>query len=114
MPVVLARKALIFGVPIVTLLLFLGLILLTAVVGVMSMGFLKGIIIPILLAAGLFSIRVICMDDSRAIEAVTWDLKGAMTRLVCRSSITSFTSVDESIKKRKEVISEFYKINNFK
>ncbi len=111
---VLARKALIAGVPIVTLLILLGLILLTAVLGVSALGLLRGIIIPLLLGGVLFSVRVMCMDDSRAMEAVLWDFKGAITRLQCRSNVTSFSSVDESLKKRKEQINEFYKSYNIK
>jgi len=111
---VLARKALIFGVPILTLISFLGTMLLTGALGIAFWGFPKGIIIPLLLGVGLFVVRVKCMDDSRAMEDVVWDIKGAMARLRCRSTVTSFTSIDESDKNRRERIHEFYKFNNLK
>jgi type IV secretion system protein VirB3 len=111
---VLARKALIVGVPIITLISFLVAMLFTFVLGMLFMGLLQGLIIPIILACILFMIRVKCMDDSRAMEGVMWDLKGALTRLQCRSTITSFTSNDTSISKRREQINEFYKLNQHK
>ncbi len=109
---VLARKALICGIPIITLISFLVAMLFTGVLGIMWLGLLKGIITPLLFGMGLFIIRVKCMDDSRAMEGVVWDLKGGMTRLVCRSNVTSFTSTNECKIKRKKDIHEFYKLHS--
>ena len=111
---VLARKALIFGVPIIALVSFLVAILFTGVIGVSWLGFPRGIILPLILAGLLFTVRVMCMDDSRAMEGVLWDFKGALTRLLCRSTVTSFTSTNDSKAKRREQIHEFYKLHNVK
>ena len=109
---VLARKALMAGVPVITLIIIITLILFTGVIGILTMGLIKGVITPLLLCALLFYIRVKCIDDSRAMEGVMWDLKGALSRLKCRSNVTSFTSIDESDKKRRSQINEFYQLNN--
>nr|WP_017111676.1 VirB3 family type IV secretion system protein [Vibrio tasmaniensis] len=108
---VLARKPLIAGVPIITLLIFLCLILITGFGGILLLGIGKGLIVPIILALLLFCIRIKCMDDSRAMEGVWWDVKGAMTRLTCQSSVTSFTSTNDSPKRRKEHVREWIKNN---
>lgn len=111
---VLARKALIFGVPVITLFLCIVAMLITGVIGVALGGLIKGMVVPLLLGVVVFVIRVKCMDDSRAMEDVMWDLKGALTRLICRSNVTSFTSTNDSLAKRKEDIREFYKFHNLK
>ena len=108
---VLARKPLIAGVPIITLLTFLCLILITGFGGILLLGIGKGLIIPIILGFILFCIRIKCMDDSRAMEGVWWDVKGAMSRLICQSTVTSFTSIDNSPKRRKENVREWIKNN---
>ena len=106
---VLARKPLLGGVPIITLVIFLCLILVSAFGGVLLFGFAKGLIVPIILCTILFTIRIKCMDDSRAVDAFAWDMKGVITRIICRSSVTSYTSTDDSPKRRKEKISDWYK-----
>lgn len=108
---VLARKPLIAGVPIITLLIFLCLILITGFGGILLFGIGKGLIIPIILGILLFCVRIKCMDDSRAMEGVWWDIKGAISRLICQSSITSFTSTNDSLKRRKENVREWIKNN---
>lgn len=108
---VLARKPLIAGVPIITLLIFLCLILITGFGGILLFGIGKGLIIPIILGVLLFSVRIKCMDDSRAMEGVWWDVKGAISRLICQSSVTSFTSTNDSLKRRKEYVREWIKNN---
>jgi len=105
---VLARKALIAGVPIISLLIMLMLILVTSVLGVMWFGLAKAFIIPILLGLLLFGIRIKCMEDSRAMEDVLWDAKGAMSRVVCRSNVTSFTSYHTCPKARRAQINDFF------
>jgi type IV secretory pathway VirB3-like protein len=111
---VLARKALIYGVPIIPLVTLLIAILFTGFIGITSLGFTRGIIVPLILTGLLFFVRVISLDDSRAIESIIWDFKAAMTRLICRSSVTSFTSIDDSKEKRRALINEFYKCHNIK
>lgn len=107
----LSRKALIWGIPIIPLVLFLCLILTTAFVGGFLFG-IYGLIIPLFLICVLFWIRIQCLEDSRAMESVWWDFKGWITRVQCRSTITSLTSTDASIKKQREVIREWFNINS--
>ena len=80
---VLARKSLIGGVPIITLVVFLFLILVTGFLGGVMIGA-YGLIIPLILICVLFWIRIQCMDNSRAMESLWWDFKGWITRLQCR------------------------------
>lgn len=111
---VLARKALVLGVPIVTLVVLCISIMLSSILGIAYFGDIRAAILPILLACFLFFVRVISLDDSRAMEGYLWDIKGLLTRFVCRSTVTSFTAVDDSLIKRKETINEFFKTHNIK
>lgn len=106
---VLARKPLIGGVPIITLLILLSLMLVTGIVGIVLMGLGKGLILPALLGFLLFLIRLKCMDDSRAMESVWWESKGALSRVLCQSSVASFTSTTDSEKKRKDSVIDWFK-----
>ncbi|UJF17257.1 conjugal transfer protein traD [Vibrio sp. SS-MA-C1-2] len=103
---VLARKALIAGVPILTLLTFLCFMLITGFGGMMLFGFAKGLIIPSLLAMLLFFIRIKCIDDSRAMEGLKWDINSLFYRMLCRSSVISFSATDETNKQRYLLISQ--------
>ncbi|EOW9469051.1 VirB3 family type IV secretion system protein [Vibrio cholerae] len=106
---VLARKPLIMGVPIITLVVFLLLMLLTGLGGMLMFGFAKALIMPILLFVTLLFIRLRCMTDSRAMESMWWDTKAAISRLICQSEVTSFTSTDDSHTRRRARINEWYK-----
>ena len=108
---VLARKPLIWGVPVITLVALLCLMLLTGFAGVATLGMTKGLIFPALLTILLFFIRIVCIDNSRAMESLWWDIKGTLFRLRCQSSIVSFTSTDDSIKKRRQNVIEWFKNN---
>lgn len=108
---VLARKPLIGGVPIIMLLVFLCLILITGGAGILLFGPGVGLIIPAILSALLFCIRIMCMDNSRAVDGVWWDIKGALTRVICQSTVTSFTSTNDSQKWRRENVREWFKNN---
>ena len=108
---VLARKPLIAGVPIIMLLVFLCLILITGGAGLLLFGPSIGLIIPAILSVLLFCIRIMCMDNSRAMDGVWWNIKGALTRLICQSSVTSFTSTNDSQKGRRENVREWFKNN---
>ena len=108
----LARKALIAGVPVITLLIFLCLIFITGFVGIFLAGIKIGLILPVILAVILFCIKVACTDNSRAMEGVFWDFKGAITRVICKSSITSYSSHDNSPKKRRKNVTDWFKNNN--
>jgi len=106
---VLARKALVFGVPIITLVILLILTLVTAALGIITLGFFKGIIAPIICVGTLFVIRVMCMDDSRAMEDVYWNARGLLSRLKCRSNVISYSSDDGTVTRRRETINDFFK-----
>lgn len=107
----LARKALIFGIPIVTLVIFICLIMVTGFGGVVLFGAAKGAIIPLMLCLVLFVIKIKCESDSRAMEALWFDIKGALYRLRCGSKVLSFTSTDDSPTRRKANVREWFKNN---
>ncbi len=108
---VMARKGLIFGIPIITLVIFMCLIMLTGFGGVMMLG-VKALVIPLILLVILFGVKVKCESDSRAMEAVWWDIKGGFYRLRCRSSVTSFTSSPvHTIARRQKNVVEWVKNN---
>ncbi len=104
----LARQSLMFGVPIITLMIFLLLMLLSGFGGVAMFGALG--LIPVgVLFAGLFVIRIKCMSNTRAMEEVRWELKGAWLRLRCRASVVSFTAFHGPITRRKHHVREWFK-----
>ncbi|MGL4666591.1 MAG: hypothetical protein ACRCWR_01520 [Saezia sp.] len=109
---VLARKPLIAGVPIITLLVFLCLMLVTGFGGIILLGVGAGLVFPTILAFALFCVRIACMDDSRAMDGVWWNVKGALTRVQCNSLITSFTSTDHSAIRRKQHVRDWFKNNS--
>ena len=106
----LARKALVMGIPIITLLIFASLMMGTGFGGVMLFG-LKGLITPLALCIVLLFIKVKCESDSRAMESVFWDIKGALYRLRCKASVISFNSLDNTPKRRKGHVREWFKNN---
>lgn len=108
---VMARKGLIFGIPIITLVIFACLIMLTGFGGMLTFG-VKALVIPLILVFILFGIKIKCESDSRAMEAVWWDIKGGFYRLRCRSSVISFTSSPvHSISRRHKNVIEWVKNN---
>lgn len=111
---VLARKALIGGVPIITLLIFLCLILVTGFGGLYFFDVKKGLFIPCILGVVLFLIRLKCMDDSTALDRIPWDIKALFNRLMCGSNVISLTSTDNSINRRRENVREWIKNNTHK
>jgi type IV secretory pathway VirB3-like protein len=106
-----SREPLIAGIPIIPLISLLGLAAVTAALGFIFLGVLKGLIVPTIILAGLFVIRVKCMDDSRAMKSIFWDLKGIFYRLSSGSLIVSFTSISNSDQRRKENVIEWFKNN---
>ncbi|WP_299496337.1 VirB3 family type IV secretion system protein [uncultured Shewanella sp.] len=107
----LARKALTMGIPITTLLIFACLIMVTGFGGVILFGLAKGLITPLMLCIVLFIIKFKCESDSRAMEAVSWDIKGGLFRLRCKASVISFNSSDDSQTRRKNHVREWFKNN---
>jgi low affinity Fe/Cu permease len=108
---VLARKALMAGIPILTLIIFLCLITVTAIGGLLIFGDERTLIIPTILSFMLFAVKVACTDDSRAMDKLAWDIRGMFYRLRCQSKIVSFTSTDTSEKRRKKNVHEWFKNN---
>jgi hypothetical protein len=109
---VLARKALMAGIPILTLILFLCLITVSVVVGLLVFGDVRTLIIPTILIFMLFAVKVACTDDSRAMDKLGWDIKGMFYRIRCQSKIVSFTSTDASESRRKNNVREWFKNNS--
>lgn len=107
---VLARKALIAGIPIYTLLIGISLAFVTGFGGVYFFG-LNGLVFPSIIALILLGIRLKCENDSRAMESFWWDIKGAFYRLRCQSSVLSFTSIDSSPSRRNSNVREWFKNN---
>jgi type IV secretory pathway VirB3-like protein len=107
---VLNRKALIFGIPIITLVILLCVALAFAAIGMKMFG-IVGLMPSMIVLFVLFIIRVLCQDDSRALDRICWNIKSAWYRFRCRSTITSFTSVCSSTTKRKQNAREFFKNN---
>jgi len=107
---VLNRKALIAGIPIITLVILLCVALALAAIGMKLFG-IVGLMPSMLVLFVLFVIRVLCQDDSRALDRIAWSLKATWYRFKCRSTITSFTSVCSSTTKRKQNAREFFKNN---
>lgn len=105
------REPLIFGIPIIPLIMLLCLALMSAAFGFIFLGVLKGMIVPSIILLILFITRIKCMDDSRAMRSFYWDLKGALYRLASRSVIISFTSISNSEKRRKENVLDWFKHN---
>ncbi|WP_261887508.1 conjugal transfer protein TraD [Vibrio aerogenes] len=106
----LSRQPLIAGIPVITLVIGFALVLLTTVLALLTVG-LTGLVVPALILFGLLYIRIRCAEDSRATEEMRWELKGMQIRLMCRSNMISFTSIDESERRRKEDVSEWIKNN---
>ena len=105
------RNGLIGGVPIITLVIICALMLFTGIAGALLFGDFRAAIVPGLLALGLLFIKIICTDNSRAMESLWWDIKGAVFKIRCGSSVASFSSSSDSQKQRKVEISEWFKNN---
>jgi type IV secretion system protein VirB3 len=105
------RKALIGGVPIVTLVIFLCAMIVTGFGGVFLFDSFKALIMPVLLAFILMLVKIKCTDDSRAMESFWWDVKGAVAKIRCGSTVASFTSTSDSQRQRKGQVHEWFKNN---
>ncbi len=105
---VLARRPLMLGVPIIPLLVLLMLMAASFFAGIYWLGR-AGLVFPLFFAGVLFAVRLMCMENSRAIESLKWDSKGALSRLRCQSSVVSLSSTDDTQKRRKAYVSQFLK-----
>lgn len=109
----LARKPLLMGVPVIMLVLGSALMLLTGVLGWLLIGA-KGLVFPALILLFLFYLRIRSFSDSRASEEIIWEIRGLISRLRCRSSIVSYSSIDGSTIRSKKDVSEWIKNNTTK
>ncbi|MCD9492627.1 hypothetical protein GLP30_17110 [Photobacterium phosphoreum] len=103
----LARKSLVWGVPLLLGLALLALIIITTFISVW-IGSLLFATIPLSLIMLIFAIKFISETDSMAVDKTKWFLKGLMIRVKYRSLhliITSRTNSDN----KKERINDFFK-----
>ena len=105
---VLARRPLMLGVPIIPLLVLLIAIVVSFFGGVFFLG-LIGLIFPLFFSGVLLALRVASMEDSRVIESIKWDCRGALSRLRCQSSVVSLSSSDDSQERRRTYVRRFLK-----
>ncbi|WP_394213464.1 conjugal transfer protein traD [Enterovibrio calviensis] len=105
----LARNALTFGVPTITLISLMCFTLFSLILGVWLVGAIAGLVLPALSLALIFVIKFKCEEDSRAVDEWMWELKGAYLRALCQSSIASFSSYEESARKRRKHVQQFFK-----
>ncbi len=102
------RVALLFGVPIIPLITLAILTLASGFIGVTQFSAV-GLIAPLTLLALIVVLRMKCQDNSRALAAMWWSLRGMMLRLQCRSSVVSFTSMPNAQKRRDARVREWIK-----
>lgn len=101
----LTRKALVFGVPLMTLVGFSFAIIISAVIGLFIFPTWVACIVPALLCCCLFAIKLMCETRSNAMDDVVWIVKGLMLRLKHQSIVLVISSEN----KRKERINDFFR-----
>lgn len=106
----LARSALVFGIPIPALIACLLLALVTGFLGFSILG-LKGLVFPVLVLGVIFVLRIKCQKDSRALEVLKWDFLGLLIRVINKSKVISFGSIEPNGKRRKKDVAEWFKNN---
>jgi type IV secretion system protein VirB3 len=107
------RNPLVWGVPILILISLGFLIVLSAFIGAILLGDWRALIVPVLLALIVLFIKVACMDDSKAVESLKWNFKGVWTRILCKSRVASYSSIDSDQIKRKEIVYEWFKYTTY-
>lgn len=103
-----ARNALIFGVPTMTLVTLLFCTLLSLFGGIFLFGA-GGVVLPLLSITLIFVVKFKCESNSRAIDELMWDIKGGFLRILCHSTIVSFSSCEDTPLKRKINVQKFFK-----
>ncbi|HIF6147145.1 conjugal transfer protein traD [Vibrio parahaemolyticus] len=103
-----SRVALLFGVPIIPLLILAMVTLASGFIGITQYG-LVGLMMPISSLALIVFIRVKCRDNSRALHTLWWSLRGLVLRLQCRSSVVSFSTLPNAQKRRDTRVREWIK-----
>lgn len=107
----LGRVPLMWGIPLFPFLIFSFLTVASAVAGFMVLGFLFGLILPTFFSLCLFAMRLICEDDDRAIERLTWKLKGAAIFVKNGRKLIAVGSDFISTAERKRNAYRFFKEN---
>ncbi|WHP52923.1 MULTISPECIES: VirB3 family type IV secretion system protein [Vibrio harveyi group] len=105
----LTRKALVGGVPLMILVGFSFAIIISLVVGFSILPTSGALVVPIILCVCLFGIKVMCEENSNAMDNVSWVIKGALLRLKSKSIVCSISPQADSDAKRKVKINEFFK-----
>lgn len=105
----LSRKALVFGVPMMTLVAFAFAIILSFVVGIATLPTKFALIAPAILCMVLFGVKMMCEDKSNAMDDIVWIIKGALLRFKHQSIVLTVSSQADSDKIKKEKINDFYK-----
>lgn len=105
-----SRKPQVFGIPMM-ILVFSGIfIVLSAIAGALFFEDVRALFFPLLGIAWLFIVRLVSVNDSRAMEKLSWRLKGLIYLFKCRSSVASFSSnINKNDKEVKRYVSEYFK-----
>lgn len=105
------RVALLFGVPVIPLIIMAVLILGSGFYGVVNYGAV-GLLPAILIFITLIAIRIKCADNPRALVAIWWHIRGALLLIQCRASIVSLTSMPNPKQRRLNRVREWIKDNS--
>lgn len=105
------RVALLFGVPIIPLIMMVILILGSGFYGVVNYGAV-GLTPALLLIIVLIALRLKCTDNPRALGALWWQFRGILLLLQCRGSIVSLTSMPDPKQRRLNRVREWIKHNS--
>lgn len=85
------RPAMVRGVPFMLLLTCGFLAIFTGFLGIYFLGAF-GLVFPVLIAAFLFAVKIICENDPNALRVVKLSLSGMLLKLKHGDSITGFDS----------------------
>ncbi|GIU48876.1 hypothetical protein TUM4438_31250 [Shewanella sairae] len=108
----LARKPLMFGVPLLTLIAIAFGVVVSTGAGMLFLESIPLILItPITLICILFGLRILCENDSRAMDNLAWVVKGFALRLKVKSTVCSISPQLDAPELKKEKIHDFFKHN---
>ncbi|EPN0316290.1 VirB3 family type IV secretion system protein [Vibrio vulnificus] len=105
----LTRKALVFGVPLLILVGFLFAIVVSFVLGIAFLPTSWAFVVPAILAGCLFIIKMMCEQNSNAMDNMVWVIRGLLLRFKSQSVVFSVSPYADSESKRKVKINEFFK-----
>ncbi|CNK25799.1 Type IV secretory pathway%2C VirB3-like protein [Yersinia aldovae] len=93
------RPALLWGIPLIPLVIGLFLIIIGGVLFFFLFG-LYGLILPLSVAVVLLFLKAICELDPNALESYLWRFKGWLLRFKQKGDVFIFTSGNEGFKKK--------------